>query len=136
MIFKKVSITEKRGVEITYLDKENVFSVQSFDDYTPDFFNSIRSLGASLLVFCELPADYLPRVEVTGVTFSHSNEKEFFCLVARMLLDRRPGHYLNLVSPLVPVMPGMLQEMLEVVKDNAALFLNGSRQQVDLFDQH
>ena len=134
MEFKKIKYSEKKGVQLEYIDNNNIFTVQSFDKPDPELYNSLQALSGYVLSVCELPEDYLGRIETTGIALSRCEDKSSVTIIATMDLLKMDKRKLNLITPHIEYSGMKTQPAIEHIIKQAQSFLDGKREQVDLFD--
>lgn len=125
------------------------YSLSCADEPRPEFKKALIDLGQDVISMCELPADYLGRIVVRGVSFSYGGEEEVMgaVIVAQMSL-RKSSAPLNLNTPHKPSAPysesaddsqlldSRCVERLEDLMDEAEQYVNGVRAQGSLFQEN
>lgn len=125
------------------------FSFSCLDEPKPDFVKALRDLDQDVLEMCELPEDYLGRIQTSGVSFSYGGENETMgaVIIASMILHKS-NTGLNLNTPhktkdfygetgdekqlLNPTCVSRLNHLMEEAED----YVKGIRAQGDLFNQN
>lgn len=105
MRFQKIKQTKEGKIHVEYEVKNSKggmdeFSFTCSDEPKPEFTIALKDLAQDVLDMCELPEEYLPRVIVTGVSFSYGGEAEVMgaTLIAQMKLTKSNVN-LNLITP-------------------------------------
>ncbi len=148
--FKKIKALKDGKLRIEYEQKNK----DSWDEYTlncsdepkDSYGAALQALAGDVIEMCELPEDYLPRITVTGVSFSYGGDEEVMgaVITASMRLNKS-NQPLNLNTPhktetwysetgseLSLLHPDCV-ERLQVLTDEAQDYIGGVRKQVDLF---
>lgn len=102
---KKVKITNEKKISMMYelLNKNGVWDEYSFtcsDQARPEFYSAMKDLSRHVVEMCELPSDYISKIEVRGVSVSYSGEDEVMgsTISAQMTLENSNCN-LNLNTP-------------------------------------
>ena len=142
-------------VELHYEEGDNFadkYTMKCNELPRPDLVVAFDNLREEARVLCELPADYLPRIDVRSVSLNYGGKQETMgaTITARMALEYSNAP-LNLNTPNKPVEPynegnyddEMLEKMclrpecvdkLEKLIDEANYYVDGNRAQGSLFD--
>lgn len=154
MRMKKVKVT-KEGKIFLIWEREiqsgsyDEYSMQCSDPARPEFYNAMIALDKHVIDMCELPDSYLDRITTKSVSFSYGGDTQVMGAVisASMKLENSPaGLNLNTphkacdsYNPEQPVEnPALLLsekciEDLDILADEAELYINGDRAQMNLF---
>jgi len=152
MRIKKIKITKDNKIQIVYEKRGKAdwdeYSLTCSEAPRPELYKALEALAPHVIEMCELPEDYLPRIDVRGVTFSYSGENEVMgaTIIAQMEL-KNSYTKLNLNTPhkasapyseYTP--PDEMQllsddciEALEKLCDEVRLYIKGERAQQSLF---
>lgn len=155
MRMKKVKVT-KEGKIFLIWEREiqsgnyDEYSMQCSDQARPEFYEAMQSLDKHVIDMCELPDSYLDRITTNSVSFSYGGDEQVMgaTISASMKLENSPaGLNLNTphkacdsYNPEQPVEdPALLLsekciEDLDTLMDEAELYINGDRAQMNLFD--
>ena len=153
MRFQKIKQTKEGKIHVEY-EVENSkggmdeFSMTCSDEPKPEFTVALKDLAQDVLDMCELPDVYLPRVIVTGVSFSYGGEAEVMgaTLIAQMKLHKSNVN-LNLITPHkieefyseqgdpAQLLGEECVERLKELIDQAGDYVKGVRAQGNLFGQ-
>ena len=151
--FKKIKF-DGVNVFIQYEDGDNFqneYTLKCDEKPRPEMEQAFKELAYEALLLCELPEDYLGRLEVRSVSLNYGGKEETMgaTISARMNLNYSNAP-LNLNTPNKPVEPysegnyddEMLQKMclrpecvdkLETLIDEANYYVDGNRAQGSLF---
>jgi hypothetical protein len=141
--WRKIKVTPEQKVFLEYQVKRG----KQWDDHTfqcsdmglESFYDAFKALAEHVQEICELPEEDLIdlRLTVKGVTFTYGGERDTPGAVLtgsrKLKFSNTP---LNLVTPHKTVEPygeGQDEDM-KVLQAEAERYLNGERQQVDLFN--
>ena len=123
------------------------FSFSCADEPKVSFIKALGELDQDVLEMCELPADYLTRIRVTGISLSYGGENETMgaVIIASMILHKS-NVALNLNTPhkieefygetgdemqlLSEKCAGRIRSLINEAED----YVNGIRAQAKLFD--
>lgn len=152
---KKVKVT-KEGKIFLIWEREiqsgnyDEYSMQCSDQARPEFYNAMTALNKHVVDMCELPDSYLDRITTKSVSFSYGGDEQVMgaTISASMKLENSPaGLNLNTphkacdsYNPEQPVEdPALLLsekcvDDLDTLMDEAELYINGDRAQMNLFD--
>ena len=152
--FKKIKF-DGVNVFIQYEDGnnfQNEYTLKCDEQPRPEMAQAFKALAYEVLLLCELPEDYLGRLEVRSVSLNYGGKQETMgaTFSARMKLNYSNAP-LNLNTPNKPVEPysegnyddEILQKMclrpecvekLENLIDEANYYVDGNRAQGNLFD--
>lgn len=155
MRMKKVKVT-KEGKIFLIWEREiqsgnyDEYSMQCSDQARPEFYNAMTALNKHVVDMCELPDSYLDRITTKSVSFSYGGDEQVMgaTISASMKLENSPaGLNLNTphkacdsYNPEQPVEdPALLLsekcvDDLDTLMDEAELYINGDRAQMNLFD--
>lgn len=153
--FTKIKANKAEKVTLVY---EKFVKDKDWDEYSmtcseraaPSFYRAIEGLATYLRVICELPAAYLDRVTVTGVSISYAGPQDTMgaVLIGTLRLNNS-NCPLNLITPhksegpysgdtdnadpnqLLP--QDCATQILKLCAE-ATEYLNGKRSQMKLFD--
>lgn len=102
---KKIKITSDKRINVSY---EKISKTGMWDEYTftcsemprPELLTALADLAPHVIEMCELPKEYLSRIDVRGVTFSYGGEKEVMgaTITSQMKLENSNCN-LNLNTP-------------------------------------
>lgn len=105
MRFKKIKLTKEGKVQAEYevkneKDTTDEFSFSCSDEPKSSFKRAMADLAQDVIEICELPADYLGRIRVSGVSLSWGGENETMgvVIIGSMMLEQSTGS-LNLNTP-------------------------------------
>jgi hypothetical protein len=152
MRIKKAKLSTMDKVTIMYEQKSTTgawdeYSFTCSDKPRPEFKQSLDALAPFIIEMCELPDNYLSRIEVRGVTFSYGGEAEVMgaTISAQMKLNKS-NQNLNLNTPHkasdsysdAPADPKQLLpvECIKALKnlcEEVRLYIRGERAQGSLF---
>ena len=82
MRIKKVKVTKENKIMMVYevRNQKGIFTDEySFtcsEEARPEFYAALKDLAQDVLDMCELPADYIDRIRVRGVSFSYGGEND------------------------------------------------------------
>ena len=151
--FKKIKMTKEGKIQMEYEVKNqkggaDEFSFSCIEESKSSFIEALHDLNQDVLEMCELPNDYLGRLQVSGVSFSYGGENETMgaVIIASMILQKSNTN-LNLNTPhktedfygetgderqlLNPTCVSRLNRLVEEAKD----YVKGIRAQGNLFNQ-
>jgi len=105
MRFNKIKMTKEGKIQMEY-EVENSkggrdeFSFSCSEEPKPAFALALNDLAQDILSMCELPADYLQRIRVSGISLSYGGENETMgaILIGQMILHKS-NIALNLNTP-------------------------------------
>lgn len=150
--FKKISTKDKKVI-VTYEKNVNgnwdEYSFSSSERAKPSFYEAIKKLAPHVIDLCELPSEYLSRIEAKGVSFSYGGDMDVMgaTITASMELDHSNCN-LNLNTPHKPSAPynseqeepfddQCLSDECVACLDNlcyeAQIYIDGEREQISLF---
>jgi hypothetical protein len=102
---RKVKVTSDNKIQMVY---EVQSKTGSWDEYSftcsegarPEFYQAMKQMAVHIVEMCELPKDYISRIEARGVSFSFSGEKDVMgaTISAQMKLENS-CNALNLNTP-------------------------------------
>lgn len=102
---KKVKVTSEKKIQMSYekLNKNNSWDEYSFtcsDEARPSFYNAMKDLAKHVIEMCELPGDYISKIDVRSVSVSYGGEAEVMgaTISAQMTLEKSNCN-LNLNTP-------------------------------------
>jgi len=150
---RKVKVTSDNKISITH---EKQVRTGSWDEYSftcsdqarPEFYQAMGSLAPYVIQMCELPDEYLERIEVRSVSVSYGGENEVMgaTITSQMKLSKSNCN-LNLNTPHKAsdsysdapadekqLLPEKCTEALYKLYDECELYINGDRAQGKLFD--
>lgn len=101
----KVKNNLKTGkIHIEY-EKEGVngwdeYSLNCSDKAAPQFYSALSCLNEDVVEMCELPSDYINKINVSGVSYSYGGDKEVMgaTIIATMIL-KKSNCDLNINTP-------------------------------------
>lgn len=103
--FKKIKVTSEQKITLVYEQENNnrtmdEYSMTCSDKARPEFYSAMKDLAPHVIEMCELPNNYLERIDVRGVSFSYGGEKEVMgaTITAQMMLNKSNCN-LNLNTP-------------------------------------
>lgn len=150
---KKVKITKENKIMMIY---EKQSQTGSYDEYQfscsekarPEFYDAMKNLAPHVIEMCELPDDYLPRIDVKGVSFSYGGDKEVMGATISAAMKLNDSYCdLNLNTPHKAsdsYSEGPADEMqllsddcihaLNLLCKEAQLYIDGDRAQGKLFE--
>ena len=143
---------KKQGAKIEFenatADKTDKFTFDCGDDPVPAFDKALGVLVDHVVEICELPEDYAEGMKVSSVSFSYGgpNETMGAVITAQKSLSTANSPLIlntphlpsepysgNIADP-SPVLDGDCVDALSEVLSQAALYIDGVRQQGDLFE--
>lgn len=106
MRIKKVKVTKENKIMMVYevRNQKGIFTDEySFtcsEEARPEFYTAMENLREHVIDMCELPADYIDRIRVRGVSFSYGggNDTMGATISAAMSLENSYSA-LNLLTP-------------------------------------
>lgn len=139
-----------------YIEYSKKNSKGKWDDFTlscndaprPEYEKTIEKLKPFVLEICELPADYLSRINVKSVSFSYGGEAAIMGAVITATMKLKNSNApLNLNTPHKPsehystaggdnalLLPEKCVDVLTELQEECALYINGERSQGELFE--
>jgi hypothetical protein len=149
---RKVKVTSDNKIQMVYeaQSKTGAWDEYSFtcsEEARPEFYQMMKRMAVHVVEMCELPDNYLSRIQVKGVSFSFSGEKDVMgaTISAQMKLENS-YNCLNLNTPHkasdsysdVPADPMQLLsgdciDDLEKLAGECEVYINGERAQGKLF---
>ena len=93
MRIKKIKITSDNKIKVAYEKRNKIgwdeYSFACSDEPRPELYTALKALAPHVIEMCELPEDYLPRIDVRGVTYSYGGENEVMgaTIVSQMKLE-------------------------------------------------
>jgi len=149
----KVTKEKKISMEFQKLTKNLGWDEYSFtcsEDARPEFHAAMNSLAIHVIEMCELPDEYLNRINVRGVSFSYGGDKEVMgaTITAQMKLENSNSD-LNLNTPHKAsdsysdgpadekqlLSDDCIRYLLKLQKE-CELYIDGERAQVSIFKNH
>jgi hypothetical protein len=150
---KKIKITSDHKISASYEKqvKNGTWDEYSFtcsDQARPEFYEAMGKLAPHVIEMCELPSDYLERIEVRSVSVSYGGENEVMgaTITSQMQLEKSNCN-LNLNTPYKASesysdAPADEKQLLseDCVNDlyklyeECELYINGDRAQGSLFE--
>lgn len=81
MRIKKVKITAENKISLVYEQKTRIggwdeYSMTCSEAGRPEFYKAINDMAPHVIEMCELPADYVSKITVRGVSFSYGGDTE------------------------------------------------------------
>jgi hypothetical protein len=105
MRIKKAKVNKDEKITVIYeqQSKTGLWDEYSFtcsEKARPEFYRAMNSLAPHVIEMCELPENYLDRIEVRGVSFSYGGDKQVMgaTITAQMKLENSNCN-LNLNTP-------------------------------------
>ncbi|NSW92759.1 MAG: hypothetical protein HPY74_19315 [Firmicutes bacterium] len=124
------------------------YSFTCSEEPRPELYAALRALAPHVIKMCELPEDYLSRIDVRGVTFSYGGENEVMgaTIIGQMELKNSYSK-LNLNTPYkasdsyseyappdeMQLLSGDCIEALEELCKEVELYIEGERAQQNMF---
>lgn len=151
MRIKKIKITTGNKIQVVYEKRGKIgwdeYSFTCSEEPRPELYAALKALAPHAIEMCELPEDYLPKIDVRGVTFSYGGDNEVMgaTIISQMEL-KNSYTKLNLNTPhkaSAPYSefspPDEMQllsdnciEALDELCDEVKLYINGERAQQNL----
>ena len=105
MRIKKVKLTKEGKIHLEYEERNKAdswdeFSMTCSDEATPEFYAALAALAPHVRDMCELPARYLDRITVRGVSASYAGDNDTMgaTIIAQMEL-RHSNTNMNITTP-------------------------------------
>jgi hypothetical protein len=153
MRIKKVKITKYGQVSMSYeqgAHNQDEYSFTCSEKARPEFYKTLEDLREHVLDMCELPANYLDRITVRGVSYSYGGEAEVMgaTISASMRLDNSyqalnintPHKASAMYNPDTPddEMQLLSEDCIEVLSElqyECEKYIKGDRAQGSLFSE-
>ena len=122
-------------------------TIRCWEKANPEFEESIARLVEYFAEICELPESYKARIYVYQIDFKYKDGGESVVIKGRMRLHNYPGEKLELKTPVKEVSPfdkdmegseysrymsKAMENILEMVKNEAIFYIKGERAQMSL----
>lgn len=154
MRIKKVKFSSDEKIHLSYEVKStsgkiSEFTLVSSEKAAPSFYQTLQKLRNSVLELCELPSNEESKIHVSGVSFSFAGDND--TMGAVITAQRRLSNSnapLNLNTPHKAVepygdgkadakqlLPDECIDVLNGLIDEAEAYIEGKREQTDLFDK-
>ena len=150
---KKVKLTKDEKIHIVFEKRAknregwDEYSITCSDQPRPEFYIGIQGLAIHVAEMCELPEDYVDRIQVRGVSFSYGGEKEVMgaTITAQMELHnsncplnlntphKASESYSDTPADPVQLLTDECVDALFVLCNECDLYIGGERAQGQLF---
>ncbi|MBT8489701.1 MAG: hypothetical protein KJN62_01495 [Deltaproteobacteria bacterium] len=151
----KVKITKEKKIHITYEIENKIaswdeYSFTCLDEAIPEFYCALNMLAYDVIELCELPDEYVERIDVKGVSFSYGGEKEVMgATISACMLLNHSNCPLSLNTPHKPsesynditaaedqILSDITVQRLNDLIKQCKKYIDGERAQTDLFLQN
>lgn len=149
MRFKKIKVKDAKvnlEYEVLKGSSWDEFALLSNDKAQPAFYNALQAMAIDLTEMCELPADYVEKILVTGVSFSYAGERETMgaTIIGQMKLKKSNVNlnlntphkivdfYAESGDPFQLLSDGCRTRLSELIEE-AKNYVKGIREQAELF---
>lgn len=152
MRIKKIKITAENKINIVYEKRVHTgwdeYSFTCSDAPRPELLVALKALSPHVIEMCELPKEYLDRIDVRGVSFSYAGDNEVMgaTIIAQMEL-KKSYTKLNLNTPhkaSEPYSENAPEDEMQLLSnecidalgqlcDEVELYIKGDRAQQSLF---
>lgn len=150
---KKVKVTNDNKIMMVY---EKQSKTGAWDEYSfscseqarPEFYKAIKALAPHVIEMCELPDDYLSRIDVKGASFSYGGMDEVmgatisaamelndsYCNLNLNTPHKASGSYSEGPADEMQLLSDKCIKALDCLCEEAQLYIDGDRAQGKLFD--
>ncbi len=151
MRVNKIKVTKEGRIQMEYEDFNSKGTTDEFtflccDEPKPSFHKALDDLGQDVIEMCELPAEYLSRIRISGLSLSHGGENKTMgaVIVAQMILHKS-NVPLNLNTPHktedfygetgdeAQLLSAGCQKRIRIMIEEAEDYIKGIRAQQNLF---
>jgi len=150
---KKVKLTKDEKIHMAYEKRTKTgigwdeYSFTCSDAPRPEFYTAMQALATHVVEMCELPEDYVSRIQVRGVSFSYGGEKEVMgaTISAQMKLydsncdlnlntpHKASESYSDMPADEMQLLSDECVEALYTLCNECDLYIGGERAQGQLF---